>query len=1444
MAERSLRAPSPSHSPVGGPSDDAPPVPSIPEEVPEVSVVHRRASSLDPPFRGGSPAKRGGGRGVSLDRGVVSPVNRGHTARIMSLSQVPEIDTDNTSRSINFSRPISPQTSSPARGTGSPSQGHGWFTGPVVTDQEFRGGDTPKQKAPGLTAHEVLGLQHSIHSAANQPVATKKGKMAKGAEGARLRAGSMGAKPTGSTVPTTRSPLSHSAYGKGPQPVDPHSPSAVYDPDTRTFISKQDAFRKLSEEEDVFSEDRPMSDGRIRTTPKSNRLPETISPREHRSLREQPLEWKPSASREQTPPSSMHTSAHHVHFVEKVPERASTTIPQRLPTPPPEAYITSPAKLVRQSSEDYGEVDQKSVADRHETTRTPVERPESSTSNHSAHKRTGSYPRLSIPDSAASKPVIETPAASTRAERTQSLSPPRAAHFAPVAIEFSNGDRHDPPARSVSPAKSALKSSPSVSRRDRSPNKPSYRIAPSEASDTVSEDGMKRKKRVSFDEEAVIAGSSAYADMSPSSPSGLSTSRWSALPAPDEDMDDILTPRPALPSFGSIRGQHRRPDSDGGSEKAAESLSSSMSASLASATPLETSTDLAIGGILAQNLASKQSTADKHYEAPRSHSDPLPPEVTSVEGSGYVSDSDQSDQHEPVREEHQFETPKETNTSLPELEPKTLTKSVDASKPVVLEIPAIAILPASPSPTQAFESPSQLFAMPGGWEDENVSDSIQPTASNGTIQTKDADNQPSAAGSSKNTSDDSSDDDSGSLYADAYEDLPDSDDGGFASIDAVVETSIATTAVPVPSLLPSLLPREAGPVTAVPTSGTGTERQRTEPRNEQTDELQGGTLKWSDGYRVAPDVQPQQKLSLASEPSEPTAVTHVLPAPDVIQYRPKEERTELHALSEASKPRAPSQSPSTSAKPLKSVLKKSSSPARETASPTQMKRTMRGGAQPSTTTPSEPRLRSSMRGETAPPTKIQPGLAASRYSVAPLETKPGKGGLQKRQTPTANVSQKAPRQAPAKLSSVKQPPPAPAPAYDSDSGASQSSFVRDRPRASRKGDGFSMRKSMRGSAGGAPTMRETPSMRPTSMRPTSPLTGSSPPSLRKSMRPISPTPAPGLASSRFSIRSLSPGGRSAGKRASYLDSPPMLPTQPKSKKRTSKLGFGKSPKPSGPSTGSAKSAFKSRFADSSDSDDDRPRRFQSRFVDSDSEEEEFELPKGLTPVRGIPRRQGEEDGDSTDLEDEASDTEKDTKKSEAGITNDSTSTSKHASFVPTALMDSKHAPQTPTFESVKPKTKRGFLGLGKKKTTPTKTEELGSNQPQTDLTIPAPPQPKNRPLTPIGEDEASPSPARAPKLQRRRTPQWGRSTSDTWPLPQNQSTTPDNARPSTSDGPSRSSMRPSLMKRFSSTSQGSTSVTITGPGAKEGGMDANGVVGKGGKKKKFPKMRRWFGLNG
>lgn len=383
---------------------------------------------------------------------------------------------------------------------------------------------------------------------------------------------------------------------------------------------------------------------------------------------------------------------------------------------------------------------------------------------------------------------------------------------------------------------------------------------------------------------------------------------------------------------------------------------------------------------------------------------------------------------------------------------------------------------------------------------------------------------------------------------------------------------------------------------------------------------------------------------------------------------------------------------------------------------------------------------------------------------------------------------------------------------------------------------------MRSSA--APTLRETPAARPVSPveRPYSPPATA----LRKSMRPSSPTPeqpaSSTIKSSRFSIRSLSPAGRFRPMKTMSHDAPPM-PSPTASPKRMSGLGgLGKSKaKPI------SKSQPKSRFADSSDEEEDvRPRRFQSRFADSDSEED-FELPPGLAPVRGIPRRPGDEDHDSTDLEEELSDAEPSSAKAKnienggSSLTNGHTN-GKTASFAAGSLSQSKHAPELPSFESGK-KSKRGFFGLGKKKTiTPQPIESVPEPASVADSNdIPQPPEHKNRPLTPIGEDKAleARSNSRSPKLQRRTMPHFNRSASDSWPLQAPSAPFNEDNRPQSSDGYSvkRPTLRPTLSKRHSSHVSESTRTAIDPKSGKEV------VIGRTGKKKKFQGLRRVFGLN-
>ncbi|ORY17300.1 hypothetical protein BCR34DRAFT_52001 [Clohesyomyces aquaticus] len=1469
MTERSFRAPSPNRSsPVVDADPDAPPVPNFPKAVPTTSVVHRRASSLEPPFaRGGSPVGRGGGRGVSLDRGGGNPTGRGQ-AKGSRLSQVPENDMDNSPRSINFSRPMSP-ASSPLRPVASEKGGSGWFAAPVVNSEPaLRGGRTQPKPAAGFSAQDVHHVQQSVQNAANGPVSTRKTQLAHGVEGSRLSSGSMRAKPPGSAMPSVYSQASRSGSRELQQTIDPKSPQAVYDPSTRTFIPKQQAMARFRELHQDAEEPQEY----------------TAQPERPRVAQRQPSPVRQVVRRPPSPPPQpQHREESPVrHAAVRPPSPPHSGVEEQEERPASPGYQTrAGALLARQSSEDYAEDDMRSAPDsnigRKMDTAPPATLeniPESPLSPKKALNQDSPYPRIGTPTN---PPPTSSNAANGRVDRTHSLSPPRNAHFAAVAVEFPNGVIHQPLPRSVSPAKSALKSSPSVSRRNSSPMpnpltnnvKNSTRIAPSEASDTMSDDGLKKKKksvRVSFDEDPVIAGTSAYGPSeTPSSPTGLSSSRWSPTQQ-EQDFDDVMKPRPTLPSFGSVRDRNRRMEDGEVPEKVTETVSSSMSTSVGSmAEPLEPSSDHALAGILTQDFATKKGSQKSEPHATRSSNDPLPPEVTTVEGSGYYSDSDYSETHDShAAATAANETRREA--SVPKAEPKTLTAPVE-SHPPRTEVPIIAIQPASPSPVEKPEPKFKIARpfVPGGWdedEDSEQEDIAKPAPQPTEPIATQAPPQTTPLSLAQLQEDESSSDDNSSIYSDAYEDLSENEDGGFASIDAVVESPV----VPPGSGLMFSKHAEPKASESQPKSTLRNEYQTvSEGKISATTEDWDATREHWSGLSEAQKateqpsaMQPPKQHSPPQEKSQAPILQDPKPKPKAKQTKNKpERRIQVEPTPQIAQPARVSQ-PQLSAQPRKSALKKSTPAEQHTGPETHMKKTMRGGpAESSAPQQGGTHMRKSMRGND----RALQGLAASRHSMPPMDTKPPKGALQKKHIPAAVVPKARPQTSSGQLTTKSIAPVT----YDSDSDASVSSFRRERPRTSGAQAGrYTMRGSMRsGPPIAAPTMRS--SSRPSSARPMAPATAASPPpTLRKSMRPTSPTPEPmapiahsGIKSSKFSIRSLSPAGRFRGMRKMSEDIPP-LPTKvapakaaPPRMMAAKKPGFSKPSK--SPVPINAKPRFKSRFADSSSEDeDDRPRRFQSRFADSD-DEDDFELPPGLAPVRGIPRRAGEEDGDSTDLEDEASDTEpapatslpKDIEK------NGPTANGQGTAFDAGSLRKSKHAPaELPAFKGGKRSgSKRGFFGLGKKKTSAAPADVIEAQAAKDAATdIPMPPPHRNsdnnvnRPLTPIGEDKSfeadqSPqSPLRSPKLQRRSTPQWGRSASDSWPLPQPPKIGED-VRPQSSDGviPRRPSLRPTLSKRNSAMSEART---IVDP--KTG---KNVIVGRDGKKKRFQGLRRVFGLN-
>ncbi|KAJ4383692.1 hypothetical protein N0V86_001747 [Didymella sp. IMI 355093] len=1313
--------------------------------------------------------------------------------------------------------------------SGGPSSSSGWFGGPVVNqDAVQRMASTSRPKSAG-NAYASNRAQ-AVQNAANRPVSHHY--VQQGQEGMRLSTGSMRAKPSGTAV-QSRSFLP--ARTQSPRPVDPKSPDAVYDPSTRTFIHKQDAMNIHREQHEQPEEPAQHY--------VSQHLQSTAPLQSGRGRTPSPLRY--SVQPEQSPPRSVAQPL--------LPKMNTPGRSQERPMTPPSSQPSSGTNIARQHSEDYANADIKPVdfipVDIGRANTAP--QPQTELSPQFAPNQDSSYPRIGVPAQATSNTHVEQVRDTVRTERQASLSPARHATFAPNTSVLA-GLKHEPLPRSMSPAKSALKSSPSVSRRSASPLGPNGRVynktaSISGASDTASESGYGKKKRtvrVSFEQEPTIAGHAAYGDMdTPVSPAGPPPSK--PIPTAQDEFEDFMKPRPALPSFGSVRDKTRQRDEEDIPQKVTETVSTPMSASVASVgESMEASTDLGLGHIVAQDHASKQSAT----------SNPLPPQVTSVEGSGYVSDSNHSTDDESSARKHA--DPVTTTETLPVHESKSMIKptaeapsTLPAISEQIVEVPNIAVLPATPSPYEHPEPKFQSMSAPGDGIEQKGQ---QPATSSyapvqfAPIETPASyQQQLNEAPSTPNPDDD--DTDNSSVYSDAYEDVSDMD-GGFGSINAIVESPVVGTS---PGLMASKWADKS--VTESPTPQPKTNTLTTDkgkPLDTSASDWEAARAHWS-GINRSRD---HDELPAAQTNSHAqTVATRVLQAPVQeselrTERKVARETTPRVSMSEAP-PKAsissqPSQTPN---KPLKSALKKTTpSPApaqtpgsgvpqmrmsmrgasRDASSgQSQMRTTMRGSASPGPR--AAPQMRTSMRGDAAPATNM--ALAASRQS-APVDAKAPRGALQKKHIPAAVAASRArPQSMPA--AAPRKPMAAPAPTYDSDSDASASSFQRSRAR--RNGGGGFSRTSMRGGPAG-------PSMRASAPAP-APVRSISPPTpaqsnFRSSMRASSPEP---VKSSRFSIRSLSPGGRF---RRKSKDEPPVpsLPS-PKSMPK-SKV---KAPAP----TPSKSSAFKSRFADSSDEDEDRPKRFASRFADSDSEPEPYELPPGLTPVRGIPRKAGEEDGDSTDLEEEAEAARPSTSAAPtAAVTNGHTNgapATQGTALAAGSLRDSKYASSPVTKE------KRGFFGMGKKKKVavapapgPAQTSQAPEPTPPAS-DIPLPPQPHSReiggPLTPIGEDDdkqlglspavtASPrvkqSP-RSPKLQRRSTPDW--------PLAPPPPITGEQ-RPMSSDGVAR---RPRFGKRQSS--QFSTDTTATSPVVDAQGRSVS--FGRTGKKKKFQGLRRVFGIN-
>ena len=1375
--------------------EEPPPVPALPKSYASPSPAPRtgpqRPASVEPPERVSSPAPRlPGGRGVSLDRGPGNFTNNkgGHRPKVSSLDTVGEIERAGSRSSINFSRPMSPQNSSP--------------TSPLA------GGRVKSQPSPqptgasGLPNAEVNRIIDSLQETATAPVKKKKRIVGKSpAEGSHLALGTTGA-PQGSTLQTNSQQQSTVGIPTPPASDPGSSPGGNNEASKPKKKKKKATSVTESQHQEAgegFGNSYPSDTDSV-----SSELSSTTDRTRNYNTRAAGLLIKqPSIVRED--------------------REAEEQEDRRFSSKSKNAKATQNGTVGAMTSANTS----KPVSKDRQHNRT-VSQPEAPR----GHKRTS----LDVPGG----------------DRPGSLSPVRAAHFSSQPeYETPGGARHQPPARSVSPAKSALKSSPS---RGQSPiiGRPTGRrasLAAGEASDTasnISEDGSrsvpKKKKsaRVSFEDDSVTVGRAASPHMaSDDKPKGRS---WFDLvreknqegAVVDSDQDGVIKPMPTLPSFGSIRDRHVDPVLETTKEQkpsddwAKDTLRS-----------MDTFTDQIIGGVIAQNAAAKANKGDAETT---SHSDPtapLPPQVTSVEGSGYHSEDETGlyNDERAITEKQ----PQDQTTAVPsiELQPATPALEIRGQDKEWLGMPG-----GFPGSTEGIENKSSSLTstIPAT---EHASPAIMP-ATMGI-----AEPEPEAAAQQHEPgaphvgevaeglrsqidaqSGEESDDTSISIYSDAAEDPDDLDGDGFGSINAIVE-SPATPIVPLvarsPPASPTIKPpAEKPPVEKVPSPKDSTRRSLV--RNESELSEPGSDEGWDRAQAYWSGLSQNKKLQLeqAALPGaidDPVIPNKTMRGPDSVKKKKKVPKKRVS-------PPGSNQAASPQASPLKSSMRKSQS---EPMQESQMRTSMRGG----------------------PPAKPGQKNSTQRTAMAP-STDP-KGALQKKPRPVSAVAmvdynkpQIAHTRAASALGTSSSLTPVAPQAKQTKSVIRPSVFRNDSDSSS------SFKKSRPSTPGaGKYTMKRT--MRPSSMdtRPRSPpVTGQAPPSAT-ARRPFNSVGSGGGGGGmRTSMRGSIDSGKPA--RTSLRD-----PVDSKRPKSPSRFGFGKSK--TKPVEAKPTSRFSSRFAGSSDDEDYRPPP-SSRFADSSDEDE----PAGLTPVRGIPRRTDE--GDSTDLEDSSVENVPASPKARVNGTKPAANTKPEGAALASGSLraPSGEGPTTAMGSGLqakkaaeKEKTKRSFfgvLGSRKKKDDPTrvrksdaesaarrdtplersKAERQQSAGPaDTNEPVLAPTSPTSPPVSQTTRPDlgsrtstAASSP-RSPKLQRRNTPKQTTTANDiSWPLPQGAGgvqSAPD-SRPQTSNGPgvSGGTGRPNMGRVQSEIGPARTAPL---------------VVGKAEKKKRFGVLRRAFGLH-
>lgn len=1428
MTERTFRSPSPNRPGSQLDYEYAPPVPPVPRTFTgqPPSRPDRRAVSMEPPPRVMSPPLRNpAGRGASMDSRPAHPPQQTIAQRTRNLADINELDRTDSRGSTNFSYPLGARQNSPPPKS-SPLMQSRW---------------APPQSQKGLSPQEAEAARQNVYDAAQQPVKKKKKKVVRGAaEGSHLSSGTMG-------VRTTVAP---------PQTLAPRAEAVDRAADGQlTPPTKKKKKKPIAPEQDSDLNARPMSPG---FSSDSDTTPEKLVKRAQRASGT--LNKQPSVVREDWE-GEQGDKAQETPMVN---QRATALSPAG--TPAPVAKNTQPLIAANVSRKiDEVPTEPKSIG------------------------QYGSTPTLDSPASSTPQPTgkgyLDVGRSASQGSRQTSLSPSRSkTRFSKkLSSDLSAERKHEPLPRSVSPAKSAMKHYALSQQDSMDAIVPGAwqrtSTTPSEASDNNSmgsEQGLpsvakkKKKKpaRVTFGEEAEIVGVSQTSPTdSPvlASPQhkdtakrgwfglGKSKSPLGTIPAED-DMEEVMKPRPVLPSFGSVRGKSRSSDlpeqrtpsatlhdsvTMPGSSHGYSSgmMPSSSEASTSSFDPTDTSfsSDHAIGTMLAQDNIRVSLPNGIHGKALR---EPLPPEVTSVEGTGYVSDTSES----------MYSHDDEPHDIVTERSPQPVEEQPRVEHPIVSEtthaaesVPIIAVQPATPAIEQT-EQDEMFVSLPGGFpasaeilrstsHEQSTEQRLSEATPSGLgiaepQPQEQVTNEQPASPKAKSISDalhqrEPKDDDEessagDSIYSDAEEDLSYMDGDGFGSINAIVESPVVKPPAN-PLITPPASPvaRSAPSRTAQPGAGSRTEswelaqahwsevaqrrRQKKEEeqqpstasRSELSERQSGGPLSELTQHST-PKTKKKKHLNISADEIAPEVVAS-------INARQTSTQPTAPYLPPASRQSAPA---GRGDAPAQKSTRTSTNFERELDGSPQFRRSMRTG--PLTAAAAEPpRQMEPLPGTSKPRGALQKkhipstagGLAAADAADARAHEKQRVG--------TAAQSKKSPPVTAAPVQASRLNKAAPLQRRFSNDSDSSSSFKKRRKGPSAPDGRYTMRRSMRVDQ---PTETKQAadrggirSLSPVNRRPFSPPGGG--PMMRSSMR------------------------------TSVDSGPRTLRNQEGHQKSSSSpfAGFGKSrPK----SAAGAPSRIKSRFADSDDEDAATPRIFNSRFEDSSDEEPE---PVKLRPVRGIPRKIDE--GDSTDLED-SSDIEKNTEKSRAP----SQPTLAVNTSAGNGAITANDVAQSPTKE------KKSFFGRFRSKKDRDKNQRMSKAALESSVQQQAYPDQARTEMERAKSPEPSTTklpPSTAPGLERRLTPNRvmsdqyvpQRIPSESWPLPPKIGAV-DGDRPYTADGLGNTSSPATARSEYKADVPQRQDTISTAQTA--GGTPVYSE--KTGRKKKFPMLRRAFGL--